>query len=91
MKARVGTKPRCDEYASSSGLSARGIFPNAKPGLVVRYPKGVLICHILAVAKDQCIWGCVLSGDLTDYAIDEQLSQNWSPGTRCESIAWPPE
>ena len=85
MKAGVLTKPRCNEYTASSGLSAREIFQTAKPRIVVHYPKGLLICHTLVVAKDQCIWGCVLNGDLTDYTMDDQLSQSWSPGGRCDA------
>jgi hypothetical protein len=87
MKGTVWTKPHCDEYTASSGLSTREILLTAKPEPVVRYPKGVLICNSLAVAKDQCIWGCVLSSDLTDYTMDEQLRQNRSPGNRCEGVA----
>jgi hypothetical protein len=91
MKAGDWIKQRRDEYAASSGLSARRIFLTAKPGLPVRYPKGVPTCHTLAVAKDQRIWGCVLGGDLPDYIMDKQLTQNWSPGIRCDGIAWPQE
>jgi hypothetical protein len=87
MNAGVWTKPRCDEYTANSGLPAREIFLTT----VVRYPKGVLIDHTLAVAKDQCIRGCVFSSDLKDYTIHEQLRQNWSPGTRCEGVARPQE
>ena len=50
----------------------KGILLTAKPGVVVRYPKGLMICHTLGVAKDQCIWGFVLSDDLTDYTMDDQ-------------------
>ena len=91
MKAGVSTKPRCDEYTADSGLSAREIFLTARSGLVLRYPKGLLTCHTLAVAKDERIWGRGLSGDLTNYSMDEQLRQNWSPGTRCEGVAWSQE
>jgi hypothetical protein len=74
MNAGVRTHPRCDDYTARSGLSARKISLTAKPELVVRYPKGLSICHTLAAGKDPYIWGCVLSGDLTDYRTDEQDS-----------------
>ena len=85
MNAGVWTKPRCNEYTANSGLSAKEIYLIARLGRVVRHPKGVLICNSLAVAKDQCIWGCVLNGDLTDYTMDDQLSQTWSPRRRCDA------
>lgn len=90
MKAGVWTRPRRNEYTASSGLPARETFLIARPGLAVRNPKGVLIRHTLAVAKNRCIWGCVLNGDLTDYTMDAQLRQNSSPLTGCDA-AWPQE
>jgi hypothetical protein len=90
MKAGVCAKPDCDEYTAGFGLPVREIFLTAKPGVVAPYPKQVRICHTLAVAKDQWIWGCVLSGDLTDYTMDEQPRKSWSPRTRCDA-AWPQE
>ena len=74
MNAGVRTKPRCDDDTASSGLSASEISLTAKPGLLVRYSKGLSICHTLAAGKDPYIWGCVLSADLTDYRTDEQDS-----------------
>jgi hypothetical protein len=81
MKARVWTKPRCDEYTASSGLAAREIFTNCSAPL----PKVILIDR----TKDECMRGFVFNGDLTDYIMHEQLRQNWSPGTRCEGVARP--
>src|ERR1700677_259991 len=85
MNTGVRTKPRCDDYTANSGLSAREISPTAKLGLVVRYPKGLSICHTLAAGKDPYIWGCALSGDLTDYRTDKQHSQNRVHGPSAEA------
>jgi hypothetical protein len=74
MNTGVRTKPPCDDSTVSSGLYAREISLTAKPGLLVRYPKGLSICHSLLAGKDPYIWGCVLSGNLTDYRTDEQDS-----------------
>jgi hypothetical protein len=67
-----------------------GFLLTAKQGVVFRHSKGLLICRTLGVAKDQCIWGFVLSGDLTNYTMDEQGRQNWSPRTM-QKAAWPQE
>jgi hypothetical protein len=87
MKAGIWTKPQCDEHATHPDLSGTEIVLSAKLGPLARYPKGVLICHTLAVTKDECIWGYGPSADLTDYSMGERLRQDWSPGPRCEGVA----